>query len=341
MARRVEARAPTRIDFAGGTIDLWPLYLLHDRPLTVNAAITLDATAVIEPAGRPGIEVVSRDRGANCRLEPGGVEAAVGPDLEFIVRLVRHFLDRPPQGGGAGARIITDCRAPAGSGLGGSSTLGIALAAALDRWAGRGLDPERLLSITRAIETQVLGVPTGEQDYHPALRGGVLALHYTVEGTRAERLAADLGQLRRRTVLVDTGASRSSGVSNWDVFKRHLDGERAVRDALQSISNAAHGVRAAILARDWDAVGEALDQEWRARQRLSPAVSNARIERLISEGRSAGAVAGKVCGAGGGGCLVLWVRDGAGEAVGRRVERAGGRVLEFQYTETGVRVTDS
>ena len=342
MTGRVEARAPTRIDFAGGTVDLWPLYLLHDRPLTVNAAITLQATAVVERSERRGIELVSRDRGTSCHLDPDHPASDVGPDLEFIARMARHFLDSgEARDGDAGVRVITDCKAPAGSGLGGSSTLGIALAAALDRRTRRGLDPERMLSITRAIETQVLGIPTGEQDYHPALRGGVLALHYTVEGTRVERLKADLEELRRRTVLVYTGTSRSSGLSNWDVFKRHLDGEREVRQALQSIIDAAHAVREAILARRWDDAGEAMGREWLARQRLSPAVSDARIERLISEGITSGAIAGKVCGAGGGGCLVLWVREGAGDEVRRRMAREGGTVLEFEYTEHGVQVSDS
>jgi D-glycero-alpha-D-manno-heptose-7-phosphate kinase len=342
MAQRVEARAPTRIDFAGGTVDLWPLYLLHERPLTVNAAITLYASAVIETAEGTGIEVISRDRGTSCRLRAEDHGQDVGAELEFIVRLVRHFLGSRAAGvGEVGARVVTDCRAPAGSGLGGSSTLGIALAAALDRHAGRGLDRERLLYVTRAIETQVLGIPSGEQDYHPALHGGALALHYTVEGTKVERLPVDLRELRRRTVLVDTGVSRNSGVSNWDIFKRHLDGDRGVRSSLQAISDAAHQVREAILAGDWDGAGTAVGREWQERRRLSPAVSDARIERLISEGVAAGAVAGKVCGAGGGGCLVLWVRDGAADPVSESVTRAGGAVLDFDYTERGVEVTVS
>lgn len=190
MLRRVEAAAPTRIDFAGGTVDLWPLYLLHDEPLTVNAAIDLYARATVEDASG-GVEVISRDRGA--RLGPIPVERltqtvrTAPPELEFLLRLAAHFL----ASSGRSCRITTECAAPAGSGLGGSSTLGIALATALDRYVGRRLDPDRLLALTRAIETQVLRIPTGEQDYHPALRGGVLALHYTVEGTRPETVLVE------------------------------------------------------------------------------------------------------------------------------------------------------
>jgi D-glycero-alpha-D-manno-heptose-7-phosphate kinase len=349
MSDRVEGRAPTRIDLAGGTMDLWPLYLLHDRPLTVNAAIDLYARASIESTSDGAIEVVSRDRDTRVRAEtPGGLtraRAAAGEALEFPLRLAAHFLD--PRGtpadrrGAASCRITTDCAAPAGSGLGGSSALGIALASALSRYTGRGLEGEPLLSLTRAIETQVLRIPTGEQDYHPALHGGVLALHYGVEGTRVERLAVDAEALRRRTVLVFTGVSRSSGISNWDMIKRHLDGDAEVRGALERINDAAHAMRAALLDGDWDRAGAALAEEWEARRRMSPKVTTPAIDGMIEAARALGAQAGKVCGAGGGGCLVLWVKEGRGPAVAERVAGLGGTVLDFRYVPEGVVVTEA
>jgi len=345
MPRRVEARAPTRIDLAGGTVDLWPLYLLLDSPLTVNAAIDLEAAAVVERTAVPGITIESRDRGARCHLPAGaGLPDALRSTpkgLEFIVRLALHFLGGPVPLDASGWSITTACDAPAGSGLGGSSALGIALAAALDRATGRGLDREGLLRVTRGIETRVLAIPTGEQDYHPALAGGVLGLNYSVEGTRIDRLAVDGAALRSRTVLVYTGVSRNSGISNWDIFKRCLDGEAGVRAALQATSDAAHRMRDALLRGDWNGAAEALDGDWRARQRLSPAVTDATIDALILEARAAGALAGKVCGAGGGGCLVLWVPERGRDALARRMESRGAKVLEFHYVGHGVRVTES
>ncbi|MFQ5878221.1 MAG: hypothetical protein ACE5JH_11145 [Acidobacteriota bacterium] len=349
MSNRAEARAPTRIDLAGGTIDLWPLSLLHEDPLTVNAAIDLYACASVERVATPGVEVVSRDRGASLRVDsPGRLRLGVndaGADLEFVVRLAAHFMrpDRLSRSATRlrGYRIATDCRAPAGSGLGGSSALGIALASCLDRFVGTRMEGEALLSLTRAIETQVLRIPTGEQDYHPALRGGVLALGYTVEGTRVERLPVDLAQLRDRTVLAYTGRSRSSGISNWDVLKRHLDGETGVRDALDRVNRAAHAMRQALRGGDWDAAGEALAEEWAARKGLSSAVTSESIDRLIEAARSAGALGGKVCGAGGGGCLVMWARAGRRSEVESRLERLGARVLDFRYVEEGVAVSES
>lgn len=344
MLKRVEARAPTRVDLAGGSIDLWPLYLLHDRPLTVNAAIDLMATASVERVAEPGLAIVSHDRDLSHTVAPGtGTAAAIAaapPALGFVVRLALHFLGDSGAGGG-GVRVTTACRAPAGSGLGGSSALGIALASALDRFTGRGMGAERLLAVTRGIETQVLAIPTGEQDYHPAIHGGVLGLNWSVEGTRIERLAVDPAELGRRIVLIYTGVSRNSGVSNWDIFKRHLDGEPGVRQALQATSDAAHTMRRALLAGDWERAGAALGAEWRARLNLSPAVTDRVIDDLIAAAVGEGALAGKVCGAGGGGCVVLWVPETARDRVAHRMNGMGAEVLDCRFVDTGVTITES
>src|SRR2546427_79431 len=344
MPERVEALAPTRIDLAGGTIDLWPLFLLHDDPVTVNAAIDLYARATIESTHDGSIELISADRGRKARFASAAqLRASVGqatPELEFPTRLAAHFLGR------AGPHpvsclIRTDCRAPAGSGLGGSSALGIALVSALDRYTSRGLPPESLLALTRSIGTQVLRIPTGEQGYHPALHGGVLALHYTVEGTRVERLAVDVESLLERTVLVFTGVSRSSGISNWDMLKRHLDGDGDVRRALDSIIGATHDMRLALLRADWDAAGEALGREWEARKKMSPTVTNDVIDRLIEEARGSGAIAGKVCGAGVGGGVGLWGRAGTRAAVAGSAGRGGGAGRGCPFVTDGVSVRES
>ena len=323
-------------------MDLWPLYLLHEDPITVNAAIDLYATAVVERGAGDGIAIVSRDRGLEARFADraalrGAIRDRRG-DLEYLERLAAHFLADGPE---RAVRITTDCMAPAGSGLGGSSALGIATAAALDRATGRGLDPDRLLALTRAIETQVLRIPTGEQDYHPALRGGTLALHYTVEGTRVERLAVSGAALLERIVLVFSGQSRSSGISNWDVLKRHLDGDATVRSALDAINRAAHAMRAALRASAWDDAGRALADEWNARKRLSPMVTTGAIDALIEAAGREGAMAGKVCGAGGGGCVVFWVKAGRRDAVRSSLERAGAMPLDVRFVDAGVEVTES
>ena len=114
-----------------------------------------------------------------------------------------------------------------------------------------------------------------------------------------------------------------------------------MRAALQATSDAAHALRAALLAGDWERAGAALGEEWRARLRLSPAVTDPVIDDLIAEALRAGAQAGKVCGAGGGGCVVLWVPEPARERVARRMTERGAQVLESRFVTAGVTVTES
>jgi D-glycero-alpha-D-manno-heptose-7-phosphate kinase len=142
-------------------------------------------------------------------------------------------------------------------------------------------------------------------------------------------------------VLVDTGTSRSSGLSNWDMLKRHLDGDAAVRAAMDRIIEAGHAVRESLLAGDLDGAGRGLAAEWEARRRLSPAVSDRIIDGIIAAGLQWGALAGKVCGAGGGGCVVLWVKEGRREEVARRLAAAGATILDFRCRASGVEITES
>ena len=323
------ARAPTRIDLAGGTLDLWPISLLEEGARTLNVAIDLEATVRITPRGDSTIRIQSLDQGAEESYRDL-LDVRTDGRLGFMARLVRQFA--PP----SGIDLVTDCAAPAGSGLGGSSALGIAAGAALARFRGEELPAETLLGLVQAVETQVLRVPTGVQDYYPALLGGALALHYSVRGTRAEQLPTDLARLEERLVLCFSGVSRSSGVSNWDMLKRYLDGDPVVVDGIRRVGAATRRMEAALRRTDLDEAAEALSQEWEARKTLSDRVSNPKIESQMGAAREAGALAGKVCGAGGGGCIFFLTRPGQRDEVRRALEGQGARVLPVRLRRQGL-----
>ncbi len=329
----IQARTPTRIDLAGGTLDLWPISLLEEGARTVNVAIDLEATARVVSRDDSVIRVQSRDQGLE---ESYGSLAGARTDgrLGFMVRLLRQL---PPP---SGIDLVTECAAPAGSGLGGSSALGIAVGAALARFRGEDLAPESLLGLVQAVETQVLRVPTGVQDYYPALLGGALTLHYSVRGTRAEVIPADLDRLQERLVLCFSGVSRSSGVSNWDMLKRYLDGDAAVVKGIGRVASATRRMEAALRVTDVDEAAAALAEEWEARKTLSEKVSNREIEAQMKAALRAGALAGKVCGAGGGGCILFLTRPGRREEVARALEARGGKVLPARLTRQGLRVEE-
>jgi D-glycero-alpha-D-manno-heptose-7-phosphate kinase len=244
---------------------------------------------------------------------------------------VRHF-------GARGVEVRTRSDSPVGAGIAGSSAKNIALAAALAAWTGRTVPDEELLAIAMNVEAQVIGVPTGVQDYRPALFGGVAALDLGLTGVHRTALDVDLGELDRRIVLAYTGASRQSGINNWEVMKRRIDGDLTVGRAFDGIRDAAAGVREALVREDWPAVAVHLDAEWSSRKRLAPGVATPAIETTLARARAAGALAGKVCGAGGGGCLFCLVPPERHGPVAAALGESGARVLPFQFEREGLKL---
>lgn len=324
----IESSAPTRIDLAGGTIDIWPLYLLHGGARTINLAIDLYARCRLETGGR-GYTIESRDTGARVHAETLE-ELAEHGELELLSRLVCFFAPEP------GLTLTTEAAAPPGSGLGGSSALGVAVSGALDRLTGRDLPPEQLRTVTTNIETQVIRVPAGLQDYYPALYGGVNALHFGVGGVEVEALPVDTDELERRLVLAYTGLPHFSGTNNWEIFKSHLDGSPAVFERLERIRQTAERMRAALVVGDLDEAGRVLGDEWQNRRALAPGVSTPVIEELMEVARGSGAPTAKVCGAGGGGCVIFFCEYGRKHDVDRALRDAGAHVLDFHVDTHGL-----
>src|ERR1700693_379117 len=256
---RIESRAPTRIDLAGGTLDIWPLYLFHEGSLTVNCAITRYASCVIETAPEPSrrIVLVSRDIG---RKESFASFDALCRSHRYKLPLLAHLVKvfRPK----SGFTLTTDSEAPAGAGIGGSSALAVAICAALDRLTGAGLRREDWIHISRDVEAIVIRVPTGTQDHYPPAFGGAAAIVLGPGGERREALACDLDELEKRLVLCYTGKPRQSGINNWEVFMRHINGERRVAQNLEKIAVVARQVRAALERNQWGELGRLVRDEW-------------------------------------------------------------------------------
>jgi len=326
---RISASAPTRIDLAGGTIDIWPLYLFHPGAQTINVAISLRAHAWVEPRDGPEVELVSEDTARQVVLPTERL--AADPTLPLLGRLADHF-------GLSGARLTTRGESPAGAGIAGSSALNIAVCGALARYTGRTLAPDVLLEVAKDVEAQVLGVPTGLQDYRPAMYGGVAALELGAGALRRVPLDVDPIDLGRRLVLCYTGEPRNSGTNNWDITKRHIDGDRHVFDCFERIRDTAITMRAALARGDWEATARCLAEEWENRKRLAPGVTTPAIDGLITRAMAAGAAAAKVCGAGGGGCLVCLAEPGRVPSVREALAGASVRVLDFFVETEGLRI---
>ena len=325
----IESSAPTRIDLAGGTIDIWPLYLFHDGATTVNAAISLRAHARIEPfAG--GLLLRSID--TSCETQaPTWSDLSDDAGLPLLTFLARHYqLEH--------AALITRGESPAGAGIAGSSALTIACCGALAQWTHRSSDPEDLLNVAMNVECQTIRVPTGVQDYRPALYGGIAAIELGVSGIQRVGLDVDARALEERLVLAYTGQPRHSGTNNWEIIKRHIDGDRGVFDCFERIRDTAVAMRYALERGNWDEVGRQIAAEWDNRKRLAPGVTTPEIDDLMRRAAAAGATAGKVCGAGGGGCLFCYGPPAARTGIAAALQHGGARILDFHIETEGLRI---
>lgn len=328
----VEASAPARIDLAGGTLDLWPLHALHRGSVTVNLAIDRRASCRVRRGGE-GIRLVAADRGVDVTVKTAG-ELLADPRSALVGALVEEL---SPEGG---VEIEFRSGVPFGSGLGGSSALAVATAAALARVTGKSLNGAGGVEFVRDVETRVLGKPAGVQDYYPAFGGGLHCLWFETGRTVPERRDVDREIWERHLTLFDTGASHSSGMNNWEVFRRRLEGDEAVARSLDDVAHAARRMAAAVAAGDFPAMGAALRDEWAARRKLAPVVSSPVIERAVAAAVGAGAWGGKACGAGGGGCVVFLSPAERTAAVRASLGRLGeGSVLDVRAESRGLEIS--
>ena len=296
----IESSAPTRVDLAGGTIDIWPLYLFHRGAMTVNFALSLLASVRIETRDDGRIILESRDRQISFETAVDRIdEIAADKQLELVSKMVHFF--RPSQG----FHLVANSDAPAGAGISGSSALAIALIGALNRLVGNRYDQRKFITIAANIETTVIKVPAGFQDYYPAFYGSINCINFRSDGIKREQLPVNPDQVERRFVICYTGEPRNSGINNWDIYKRHIDGDASLFEIFEHIRDAAVGMRTAVLASDWAEVANIMRKAYPNRKRLAPGITTPFMDALVEKALSNGAEAAKVCGAGGGGCIAF------------------------------------
>jgi D-glycero-alpha-D-manno-heptose-7-phosphate kinase len=332
MAGQIYAQAPCRVDLAGATIDLWPLYLFHPGSVTVNMAVDIQTTCKITPRKGRAIHLKSCDTGREDRFASlHALLQAKKYRHALAAYLVRFF--QPKQG----FLLETHSESPAGAGISGSSAMMICTSAALARFVGREIDIEQIRIIAQNIEAQLIRVPTGCQDYYPAMYGGVNAIHLDPDGIHCEPVAIPPEEINKRFVLLYTGAPRQSGINNWEVFKQHINGDKHVIRNFAEISRIAREMRCALKSAQWLEVERLLNEEWKLRRTNAPGISTPLIDKLIAAAKKQGARAAKVCGAGGGGCVIVLIEEDARQRVEQAIRNNGGQVLDFRVARSGLR----
>jgi D-glycero-alpha-D-manno-heptose-7-phosphate kinase len=330
----VTARAWCRVDLAGGTLDIWPLGLLHPGARTVNLAIDLPVTVRLSPADPA--HPVYRVRQGDSLVEAHSAEALVAHPDGALAGIVASVLELPP------FEVELASGSPRGGGLGGSSALVVALIAAAEEAFGRERSsPRARAHLARDLEARLMGLPTGLQDHYPALLGGALEILHRPGGEQVRRIDADLEGLAASLVIVYSGQSHFSAGKNWQVVRRRLEGEAEITGLFAGLAEVAAEASAALEAGDLPGLGALLGREWSYRRQLAEGISTPVLENLLAAALAAGAWGGKACGAGGGGCLALLCPPGRRAEVRDRLERAGGVILDARPTAEPLSVLSS
>lgn len=332
----IESSAPPRVDLEGGTIDIWPLYLFHPGATTVNFALSLQARCRIETNDDGRIVLESRDRKVSFETHLSAIEDLLQEErLELVSKLVHFF--KPT----TGFHLVAEANVPAGAGLGGSSALAIACIGALNRLVGNRYDERKFVMIAANVESTVIKVPAGFQDYYPPLFGGALCVHFNADGITREKLDINTEELEKRIAICYTGEPRLSGINNWEIYKRHIDGDPELFELFDAIRDSARNLRDALVADDWDRVADVMKKAYPVRKRLAPTITTPQMDMLVEKALANGAEAAKVCGAGGGGCIAFLCKSGRrADVESALAAEEGVEVLNWKVATEGLTVTE-
>lgn len=344
-----EVTAPTRVDLCGGTLDLWPLYTFFDDAITINAAIDLRARAKFKVENHTVCKVTVQNAQGETHTfyEPLNAEALtkVPASIRFPVAIVSRYLKQHKTLPEISLQIEVSSEAPLRSGLGGSSTLCVAVARGMSRLFNEYVDQAwriNLLHWVKDLEAGFLRTPTGTQDYLAALYGGLNAFHFSTGKITQEGYSDETFQeLNKRTLVLFSGEMHHSGVSNWEIYKSAIEGRGEILSGLKEIKQLSSQLDEELRLHscNWQTVGKILSDEWEIRKRIFK-VDTPRLTEILSHLGKLNILGAKVCGAASGGSLLVLVEPAEQDAVIRDCQANKIQVLETSLSETGVGFTD-
>ncbi len=321
--KNYKVSSPTRVDLAGGTLDLWPLYLFVGSATTINLAIDIFTHVEIVDRDDSRVLLESVDLGKKWDFESLDQLGQSSDEKMNLFRCVIEFVKPRP---GFHLRAVSE--SPIGGGIGGSSSLVVSLLKAFQlRSDLRAMNPVEMAQIAHNIEAQILNTPTGTQDYLPAISGGLNLITYRIDKISQVVLPIKDSQLQKHFMLVYTGVPHHSGLNNFQVLERAVRKDPITIQALHDLKLVSEDLLAICHRGEWDKIPDIFHRELKARVALAPSFSSPAIDKLKEVAFAAGATALKICGAGGGGCVLLWVPPESREKVKLACEKEGLRIL--------------
>ncbi|MGA7922394.1 MAG: GHMP kinase [Thermoplasmata archaeon] len=336
----VRSRAPLRVSFAGGGTDVSP-YPEQRGGAALNCTVDKYAYATLATGGAAdsGVHVHSLDY--NLRAEYGRPEDLVyNGELDLVkaaIRVLRPYAEA--EGHRENVELFLHSDAPPGTGLGSSSTMAVALVGAFQRFLRHPWTSYEVAELAYEIERVELGIKGGRQDQYAAAFGGFNFMEFTGTQTIVNplRIAPDvLNELAYRLLLCYTGTSHYSN----DIIERqqasYNEGKQSTVDAYDATKQLAIDMKNELLRGNIDEMGRLLDAGWQLKKQFTEGISTPQIDTFYDRARAAGALGGKLVGAGGGGYILFFCDFARRSEVANAVQDSGGRVVDFHFEGDGL-----
>ncbi len=320
----IEIRSPTRVDLAGGTLDCWPLYNFVGPCFTVNLSINISTGVKLNIRQDQTININIRDLNFSKKyLSFKEIYHSKDPEVGLILETLKIW-----NLNGVGFDLETYSESPVGGGLGGSSSLVISLLKAFGIYFKKEWELHEIVTVAHNLESAFLRTLTGTQDYIPAFQHGLNIVKYSPYGFEVKKVDFDLNYISDHILLVYTGRSHHSGINNWQVIQSVVEKDSRTLTALSKMAAVAKDMTDVCLNGDWQKIPELFKREFSARLELSEGFSSPEILALENIALQNGAHAVKICGAGGGGCVMIWCAPKKRDHLQKTIMAEGYQVLD-------------
>jgi D-glycero-alpha-D-manno-heptose-7-phosphate kinase len=334
---RVKSRAPLRVGLAGGGTDL-ESYYSNFGGLILNCTIDKYANVELEKNNKNHTTISMLDLGDNIDIDFNDLKYEKNNKFCLAIAVYKFFTEKFMVGY-VNLKITTYVDAPAGSGLGTSSTLVVALVSAFSNFYNIPLGEYEIADISFEIEREKLKLVGGKQDQYSASFGGLNLMEFKKNGdTLVNPLRLNqniIAELETRMIMFYTGTSRSSEKIIVDQMSSVSNNSNAL-EAMHDLKKNAIEIKEALLKADFDLFGKLLHEGWVVKRRTSASISNSFIDEIYLKLLENGVLGGKVSGAGGGGYLTLFTKQAGRLSVINCLEGIGGEIYSFRLTSNGV-----
>lgn len=355
---KIIIKSPTRVDLAGGTLDMWPLYNFigldcYDKVYTINVAIDIFTEVQIKPTEKLSLNSAEKSSSKLIRIQSKDIQlnesfsdiesflSANSEKLNLYKSVIYYFKSRWGRSKPLsefyqkGFELVTASESPVGGGLGGSSSLMISLLKGFSLFYDCPFhDNHHLVKVAHNLEASLLKTPTGTQDYYPAVSGGINILKYSPDGIDQKVLNLDKDSyLAKHFLLVYTGKSHHSGINNFDVLKKSVAQDSITLQALKDVYQIALQTLEVIQQNRFDLLPDLFKKEFNARIKLSDSFASPEIHKLNEISEKNHGLGLKICGAGGGGCVLILVSPQYRQQLADKISESGFKVLPTKPVE--------